>query len=86
MLVVAVAAGSWIEANAFAVVDGQLRGIVGSILMAGATWALWYHMLGRLRHVIWDLGYLVEVDISEKMGLAMFIGATALTILTLIAV
>ena len=71
---------------AFAVVDGLLRGIVGSILMAGATWALWYHMLGRLRHVIWDLGYLVEVDISEKMGLAMFIGATALTILTLIAV
>ena len=72
--------------TAFAVVDGLLRGIVGSILMAGATWALWYHMLGRLRHVIWDLGYLVEVDISEKMGLAMFIGATALTILTLIAV
>ena len=71
---------------AFAVVDELLRGIVGSILMAGATWALWYHMLGRLRHVIWDLGYLVEVDISEKMGLAMFIGATALTILTLIAV
>ena len=71
---------------AFSVVDGLLRGIVGSILMAGATWALWYHMLGRLRHVIWDLGYLVEVDISEKMGLAMFIGATALTILTLIAV
>lgn len=71
---------------AFAVADGLLRGIVGSILMAGATWALWYHMLGRLRHVIWDLGYLVEVDISEKMGLAMFIGATALTILTLIAV
>ena len=71
---------------AFAVVDGLLRGIVGAILMAAATWALWYHMLGRLRHVIWDLGYLVEVDISEKMGLAMFIGATALTILTLIAV
>ena len=71
---------------AFAVVDGLLRSIVGSILMAGATWALWYHMLGRLRHVIWDLGYLVEVDISEKMGLAMFIGATALPILTLIAV
>jgi succinate dehydrogenase / fumarate reductase cytochrome b subunit len=54
--------------------------------MFGATWALFYHMLGRLRHVIWDFGYLVELGISEKMGLGMFIGATVLTAITVAVV
>ena len=69
---------------AFATVDGLLRSFLGDLLMTGAAWAIWYHMLGRLRHVIWDLGYWVEVEISEKLGLAMFIGATVLTLLTII--
>ena len=43
-------------------------------------------MLGRLRHVIWDFGYCLEVEISEKMGAGMFIGATVLTLLTAIVV
>ena len=72
--------------NAFAVVDGLLRSFVGDILMLLATWAIWYHVLGRLRHVIWDFGYLLEVEISERMGLGMFIGATVLTIITAIVV
>lgn len=72
--------------SAFAVVDGLLRSFVGDILMLLATWAIWYHVLGRLRHVIWDFGYLLEVDISERMGLGMFIGATVLTIVTAIVV
>ncbi|MEO9781188.1 MAG: succinate dehydrogenase, cytochrome b556 subunit [Sedimentitalea sp.] len=72
--------------SAFAVVDGLLRSFVGDILMLLATWAIWYHVLGRLRHVIWDFGYLLEVEISERMGLGMFIGATVLTIITAIVV
>ncbi len=72
--------------SAFAVVDGLLRSVVGDILMLLATWAIWYHVLGRLRHVIWDFGYLLEVGVSERMGLGMFIGATVLTIITAIAV
>lgn len=72
--------------SAFAVVDGLLRSFVGDILMLLATWAIWYHVLGRLRHVIWDFGYLLEVGISERMGLGMFIGATVLTVITAIVV
>lgn len=72
--------------SAFAVVDGLLRSFVGDILMLLATWAIWYHVLGRLRHIIWDFGYLLEVEISERMGLGMFIGATVLTIITAIVV
>jgi len=72
--------------SAFAVIDGLLRSWFGSLLLLGATWTLWYHTLGRLRHVIWDFGYCLEVSTSEKMGLGMFIGATVLTVLTVLVV
>ncbi|OED46311.1 succinate dehydrogenase, cytochrome b556 subunit [Leisingera sp. S232] len=70
----------------FAVIDGLLRSWFGTLVLLGATWALWYHMLGRLRHVIWDFGYCLDVPVSEKLGLGMFIGATVLTILTVLVV
>ncbi len=70
----------------FVWLDGLLRSFVGDVLLFLATWALWYHMLGRLRHVIWDFGYCLDVKISEKMGLGMFVGASILTVLTAIVV
>ncbi|MBR9763611.1 MAG: succinate dehydrogenase, cytochrome b556 subunit [Rhodobacteraceae bacterium] len=71
---------------AFDLVDGLLTSFVGDVLMTLAAWAIWYHVLGRLRHLVWDLGYLLEVGVSEKMGWGMFIGATVLTLITIIAV
>ena len=70
------------SAEAFAVMDGLLRSFIGDVVMLGAVWALWYHVLGRLRHVIWDFGYMLDLDRSEKMGVAMFTGATLLTVVT----
>ena len=67
--------------SAFHVIDGILRSFLGDLLMFCATWAIFYHMLGRLRHVIWDFGYCLEVDVSEKMAKGMFTAATVLTLL-----
>ena len=77
------AAGS---GEGFASINWLLTSLIGDLIMFAATWAIWYHMLGRLRHVIWDLGYFVEVNMSEKMGWGMFIGATVLSVLTAIVV
>ncbi len=90
-LVLAVFAVWWLLGVAssdagFAGIDGFIRSWFGDLMLLGATWALWYHMLGRLRHVIWDFGYCLEVEISEKMGMGMFIGATVLTLFTMIVV
>ena len=65
---------------------GILTSFIGDILMLLASWAIWYHMLGRLRHVIWDLGYMVELEPSEMMGWIMFIGASVMAIFTAIVV
>lgn len=71
---------------AFAVIDGLLGSLIGDLLVLGAVWALFYHMLGRLRHVIWDFGYCLDVETSEKMGVGMFVGATILAIIAIIIV
>ncbi|ABF62497.1 succinate dehydrogenase, cytochrome b556 subunit [Ruegeria sp. TM1040] len=72
--------------SAFAFIDGLLRSWLGDIVMLLAAWAIFYHMLGRLRHVVWDFGYCLEVETSEKLGVGMFIGATVLTVLAALVV
>ncbi len=72
--------------SAFAFIDGLMRRWLGDLVMLGAAWAIFYHMLGRLRHVVWDFGYCLEVETSEKLGIGMFIGATVLTVLAAIVV
>jgi len=71
--------------QAFATMDGLLRSVLGKLIMLGSTWAIFYHMLGRLRHVLWDFGYFVQVEISEKMAIGMFGLATVLTLIVAIA-
>ena len=70
--------------EAFKMIDGIYTRWIGNVAVFLATWALWFHMLGRLRHVVWDFGYLLDVETSEKMGWGMFIGATILSVLTAI--
>ncbi|WP_299984517.1 succinate dehydrogenase, cytochrome b556 subunit [uncultured Ruegeria sp.] len=72
--------------SAFAFIDGLMRSWLGDLVMFAATWAIFYHMLGRLRHVIWDLGYCVNVEVSEKLAIGMFVLATILTFITALAV
>lgn len=74
------------SADYFATADAVLRSWFGDLVLFLSTWALWYHMGGGLRHLVWDAGYCLEVEISEKLGWAMLIGATILTIFTAIVV
>jgi len=90
-LVLAALVVAWLIAaasseSAFATVDGLLRSWLGSLVLFGAVWALYYHMLGRLRHVVWDLGYCLDIETSETMGKGMFIAATVFTLITVIVV
>lgn len=66
---------------AFDAMDGFMKSWFGSLVMLGAVWAFVYHMLGRLRHVIWDFGYCLNVQTSEKLAIAMFGLATVATVI-----
>lgn len=85
-LVVAWLLGAASSETAFNTVNGILTCWIGDLAMFAAAWALWYHVLGRLRHVIWDFGYCLNIEAAEKMGWGMFIGASVLTVFTALVV
>ena len=72
--------------EAFAAMDAFMRSWFGDLMLLGGTWAFFYHMLGRLRHVIWDFGYCLDVPTSEKMAIGMFGLATVATLVVALIV
>ena len=64
-----------VSEGAFDAFNRVMQGWLGDIVLLGGVWALTYHALGRLRHVIWDFGCWQDVRASERMGAAMFVGA-----------
>ncbi len=67
---------------AFAVADYVITSWFGDIVMMLSLWALWYHTLGGVRHLIWDTGRGLELKSAERMGWMMIIGSLVLTALT----
>ena len=71
---------------AFSVVDGVITSLIGQVVMVGSLWALWYHTLGGVRHLIWDMGLGLDMATADKMGWAIIVGSFVLTVLTLILI
>ena len=77
---VAAAAGP----EAFATADAVITSWFGKLVMLGSIWALWYHSLGGLRHLVWDSGRMLDVASSELAGQMMVVLSVILTIFTVI--
>jgi succinate dehydrogenase / fumarate reductase cytochrome b subunit len=66
--------------NAYAWVQGFLDSIIGRLVLFGYTWALLHHMLGGVRHLIWDTGRGFGPQDREWLTLATLLGSVGLTI------
>ena len=69
----------------FDFVNGLFGSFLGRLVLFGYTWALLHHMLGGIRHLIWDTGHGLEKDTSTKMSSATLIGSVTLTVVIWIA-
>ena len=63
----------------FAFVNGLLGTPVGLLVLVGYTWALLHHMLGGIRHLIWDTGRGFDLGSVDTMSWGTIIGSLALT-------
>ena len=72
------------SAVAFDWVQCVITSLFGDLVLLLSLWALWYHMLGGLRHLIWDTGRGLELKAAERMGWMMIIGSLLLTAFTVI--
>lgn len=55
--------------------------IIGQIVLFGYTWAVLHHLLGGLRHIMWDIGYGFEKEFSTMLAKANLVASIALTVL-----
>ena len=53
----------------------------GRLVLFGYTWALVHHMLGGVRHLIWDTGAMFDKKTATTMAWATLAGSIALTVL-----
>ena len=65
----------------FNFVNGLFAHWLGRLVLFGFTWALMHHILGGLRHFIWDTGRGFALDKVEWLARANLIGSILLTLL-----
>jgi len=64
----------------FAFANWVLGSWIGLIVLFGYSWALIQHLLGGLRHFVWDFGYAMGKPARDRIAWANFIGSAVLTI------
>jgi len=74
------------SAEYFATADAVLTSWFGSLILTGSLWALCFHFLNGIRHLVWDTGRGLELATTQKTGIAVLAGSVVLTILTLLVI
>jgi succinate dehydrogenase / fumarate reductase, cytochrome b subunit len=74
----------WLTAAAigpdyFNYVSAIFGSLPGRIVLFGYTWALMHHMLGGLRHFVWDTGRGFDLATIDRMSWGTLIGSVLLT-------
>jgi succinate dehydrogenase / fumarate reductase, cytochrome b subunit len=67
------------DAKAFATAAWFMSSILGRLILFGFTWALFTHLLGGIRHMIWDSGRGLDDPQREQLAQATLIGGIVLT-------
>ncbi len=65
----------------FEFVQGIMGSLLGRLILFGFTWALLHHMVGGIRHFIWDAGAMMDKETTTKTAYASIIISVALTLL-----
>lgn len=53
---------------------------IGRLVLLGYTWALLHHMMGGVRHLVWDTGAGLEKHTASKIAWASLAASLALTL------
>ena len=67
------------SASYFDFVNGLLTSWLGLLVMFGSLWALWFHFLGGIRHLVMDFGVGYDVKSVDFWGMAIIVLSLILT-------
>ncbi len=74
------------DAQSFAVAASVFNSWIGLLVLFGFTWALFHHLLGGIRHFVWDAGYGMDHPWREYLAQGTLGGGLLLTVLVWAAV
>ena len=63
----------------FQVADGIMNSWFGKLVLIASLWAVWYHLLGGVRHLIWDRAIGLDLKTAEYLGWSVIVGSLLLT-------
>jgi succinate dehydrogenase / fumarate reductase cytochrome b subunit len=64
----------------FAIADGVLNSWFGLLVLFCFTWALFHHLAGGVRHLIWDTGAALDKYNASRLGWATPVISVVLTL------
>jgi succinate dehydrogenase / fumarate reductase cytochrome b subunit len=67
--------------NAYSTFAGFAASWIGRLILFGFSWAMLHHLIGGLRYLVWDLGYLLEPAEREWLVRANIIISIVATVL-----
>ncbi|MCB6178513.1 succinate dehydrogenase, cytochrome b556 subunit [Rhodobacter sp. Har01] len=70
----------------FEVANAVATSWFGDLVFTGSLWAVWYHYLAGLRHLLYDAGRGLDLRTSERLGWGIIIGSVVLTVITILLV
>jgi succinate dehydrogenase / fumarate reductase cytochrome b subunit len=65
----------------FGLVSAVYGSWIGRLVLFCYTWALVHHMIGGIRHLVWDTGTGLEKETATKMAWVTVVASVVLTIL-----
>ena len=65
----------------YKIINLILNTFFGKFLVIVFCWTFSFHILNEIRHLVWDLGYGFDLNVSRITGVLTFIGSFILTIL-----
>ena len=68
-------------ASAYELFSSIIGTWIVKLVILGITWAVFHHMLGGLRHFLWDMVKGFEVKTVDKLATTTLLGGIVLTII-----
>jgi succinate dehydrogenase / fumarate reductase cytochrome b subunit len=66
--------------DAFSHASSFFNSFIGRFILFGYSWTLLHHMLGGIRHLVWDSGHGLSKESSTTFALATLAGSLGLTV------
>jgi succinate dehydrogenase / fumarate reductase cytochrome b subunit len=73
--------GAAVGGGAFSAVSWIASGFIGNLIVLMIVWAIFHHLLGGVRHAVWDRGLYMDPQGRELLAQGTLVGGILLTLL-----